>query len=208
METTELRLCLRPPIPEIEDAARMLDAAVSAHSEGKRDVAEELLRLANNKNVWEWTDSIWGKMSPYVQYRPIPNAPPTLLKEQRVKERKPASDVKRLIHIRDGYYCRFCCIPVIRSEIRENFCDTYPEAVPWGCTNVSQHAAFQAMSAQYDHVLPHARGGNNDIDNIILTCAPCNYGRMSYTLEEVGLLDPRDREPRRGTWEGLERFRP
>jgi 5-methylcytosine-specific restriction endonuclease McrA len=67
--------------------------------------------------------------------------------------------------------------------MREKFCDTYPEAVPWGRTNVSQHAAFQAMSAQYDHVLPHTRGGNNDIDNIILICAPCNYGRMSYTLE-------------------------
>ncbi|MCG8042457.1 MAG: hypothetical protein JAZ17_03525 [Candidatus Thiodiazotropha endolucinida] len=34
--------CFRDPIPEIFDAARYLDAAVSAHFAGKTDLAEEL----------------------------------------------------------------------------------------------------------------------------------------------------------------------
>jgi hypothetical protein len=29
---------------------------------------------------------------------------------------------------------------------------------------------------------------------------------MAYTLEEVGLLDPRDRQPIRSAWDGLERL--
>ena len=62
------------------------------------------------------------------------------------------------------------------------------------------------MWAQYDHLLPHSKGGNNDVNNIVVTCAPCNFGRMSYTLEEVGLIDPRTREPIRSAWDGLERF--
>ncbi len=206
-ETCELRYCLRLPIPEIADVAHLLDDAVTAHLQGQRDITEEFFRLANNNSVWEWTDSIWGKNSPYVQYRQIPTAPPTLTKEQRVKIRMPTTAEKARIHARDGYQCRFCGIPVIRKEIRQKIATAYPGAVPWGNTNATQHAAFQCMWAQYDHILPHARGGNNDFDNIILTCSACNFGRMSYTLEEVGLLDPRQREPYRSSWDGLERFR-
>ena len=64
-----------------------------------------------------------------------------------------------------------------------------------------------AMWAQYDHILPYARGGTSNLDNIVVACAPCNFGRMNYTLEEVGLTDPRLREPVRSTWGGLENFR-
>jgi HNH endonuclease len=161
-----------------------------------------------SKAVWEWTDSVWGKQSPHVRFRPIPNAPSVIPKAERFKVRDFTREEKRQIHGRDGYYCRFCHIPVIRSEIRTKIRIAYPAVVPWGLTNDLQHAAFQAMWAQYDHVIPHSRGGDNSLENIVLTCSACNYGRMSYTLDEVGLLDPRDLEPRRGTWDGLERFRP
>lgn len=201
------RVCLRQPIPEIVDAARYLDAAVSAHHAGRPDLAEELIRLADMPIIREWTDSIWGKNSPYVQYRQVPDSLRTLSKEQRVKVRMPTAAEKLLLHLRDGYHCRFCGIPVIRREVRERIQKAYPLALSWGKQNTEQHAAFQAMWVQYDHVVPHARGGNNSLDNVVITCAPCNYGRMSYTLEEVGLIDPRTREPFRSMWEGLERFR-
>ena len=83
----------------------------------------------------------------------------------------------------------------------------YPEALTWGSKNIDQHAAFQAMWLQYDHLLPHARGGDNNLDNIVITCAPCNFGRMNWTLDEVGLIDPRTRQPARSVWTGLEEFR-
>lgn len=34
-----------------------------------------------------------------------------------------------------------------------------------------------------------------------------NYARMDFTLDELGLRDPRDRERVRSSWDGLERFR-
>jgi hypothetical protein len=45
------------------------------------------------------------------------------------------------------------------------------------------------------------------LENIVITCGPCNFGRVHYSLEEVGLIDPRTREPVRSKWDGLERFR-
>jgi hypothetical protein len=120
--------------------------------------------------------------------------------------RMPSADLKRRLHQRDGYHCRFCGIPVIRKEVRQRFVLSYPLLPIWGNTIAQQHAAFQAMWAQYDHIVPHARGGTNDIDNMVITCAPCNYGRMSYTLDEVNLVDPRSRDLFQSMWDGLERF--
>lgn len=82
----------------------------------------------------------------------------------------------------------------------------YPESLPWGGTNPEQHAAFQCMWLQFDHILPHARGGDNSVNNVVVTCAPCNYGRSSKVLCEVGLIDPRGLPVHTTSWDGLERF--
>jgi CRISPR/Cas system Type II protein with McrA/HNH and RuvC-like nuclease domain len=63
------------------------------------------------------------------------------------------------------------------------------------------------MWLQHDHVLPHARGGDNSFENLVITCAACNYARMDFTPDELGLIDPRGRSPVRSNWVGLERFR-
>lgn len=206
-EQLAARQCLREPIPEIADAARFLDAAVSAHTQGRTELTEELIQLADMPAIREWTDSIWGKNSPHLKYRGVPNANSEISNGPQGKARMPTSAEKRELLKRDGYHCRFCGIPLIRKEVRERIRKIYPRVLPWGKQNAGQHAAFQAMWLQYDHVLPHAKGGNNELENIVITCAPCNYGRMSYTLEEVGLTDPRTRDPVRSTWDGLERFR-
>ena len=154
----------------------------------------------------EWTESLWGKASPYVRYRSVVDAPPVLEGAHQESLRMPLSAEQQLLHLRDGYHCRFCGIPVVRKKVRDRLRELYPTVLERGRTNRTQHAAFQAMWAQYDHVLPYARGGTSDLDNLIVTCAPCNFGRMNYLLEEVGLADPRTREPIRSAWDGLERL--
>jgi hypothetical protein len=205
-KSSGIRHCLREPIVEIQEASKYLDAAVSAHLAKRPDVATELLRMADLPVIREWTESIWGSKSPYLNYRVVDNSPTTLPRGLRVEVRMPTSAEKFALHQRDGYHCRFCGIPVIRSDIRKMVASLYPEAVPWGRKNSEQHAAFQAMWAQYDHVLPHAKGGTNDLSNVVITCAPCNFGRMEFTLEEVGLIDPRSRSPKTTQWDGLERL--
>jgi 5-methylcytosine-specific restriction endonuclease McrA len=201
-----LRYCLREPIPEIEIAAGRLNDAVSAHLLGKRAIADDLLRQANDKIVWDWLDSVWGKETEYNRPRRKLDHIPALRKEERSVPRDATRETKRLIHQRDGYYCRFCKIPVIRGELRSAIKKEYPDAVPWEGTNATQHAAFQCMWAQYDHILPHARGGQSNFDNVYLTCAACNYGRGNYLLEEFDIVHPSLHAPRQGDWDGLERF--
>ena len=198
------RSCFRGPIPEIAVAARYLDEAVSAHIAGNSGLAEQRIQQADMPEIREWVESIWGR-SIYVQPRKVEGAPPKLPKDQR-DPRMPTSAQKKQLLLRDGFHCRFCGIPVMRYDIRRRLKELYPRVLMWGKTNIEQHPAFQAMWVQYDHILPHSRGGTSDTENLIITCAPCNYGRMERTLEEVGLADPRTHEPVRSSWNGLERL--
>jgi 5-methylcytosine-specific restriction endonuclease McrA len=203
-DCSALRQSLSEPIAQLKDAARYLDTAVSAHLQQKPAIAEELFRLADMPEIRRWTKLIWANSEIHVRAR---SSEPTLAKELRAKERMPTQAEKSQVHQRDGYHCRFCGMPVVRSKTRKLIHQAYPQAVIWGDKEAQQHAAFQAMWAQYDHVVPHSRGGTNDLENLVLTCAPCNFGRAGYTLQEVAVTDPRSRLPVQSQWDGLERFR-
>lgn len=204
-----LKDCLLNPIDEIQTAAHLLQSAVAFHINSKTDLAASCIKEADMPAITDWTEALWGGFNPNIHHlREIPNTPPLLPKDQRIKMRMPSKDEKRLIIQRDGYNCRFCKIPVISPDIRKAMHKLYPDSARWGPKNADQHAAFQAMWLQFDHVLPHSRGGTNDLENIVITCAPCNFSRMQWTLEELGLKDPRkDKAFRKTTWDGLERFR-
>ena len=199
-----LRACFRDAIPEIAEAAALLDAAVTAHLLGDAAQAEALIRRADMPPVAAWVESILGKNSPYVVIQS--SGTPSLASGYRVAARMPNAQERCQLHARDGFHCRFCGIPVIRAEVRERIQRDYPQALRWGKRNVERHAAFFALWAQYDHLLPHAHGGGNELSNIVVTCAACNYGRGGFTLAEVGLAHPLERPPVRSAWDGLERF--
>lgn len=185
----------------------MLDAAVDAHLAGKKIVADELIEQADIHVITEWTEALWGGFNPEVhRTREVDNDSPILPKEERVDARMPSADEKRMLLERDGRLCRFCGISVIDPNVREAIRKAYPKALRWGSKNSEQHSAFQCMWLQYDHVLPHSHEGDNSMENIVITCAPCNFGRMDYSLEEVGLVDPREFPVPDSSWDGLERF--
>lgn len=212
LEFLSPRRCLRPPIPEIFFAAHLLDRAVGAHLEGDLSAAGRFIRDANMPEVRAWTESLWGSrrqntdQEKYHRFRPVSRASPLQARKDRVPLRMPSRNEEAKIIGRCGRHCLFCGIPLIREQIRNAIRKVYPDHLPWGTTNPGQHAAFQCMWLQFDHVTPHSRGGDNSIANVIVTCAPCNYGRGHRTLEELGLIDPRQLPVHKTSWDGLERF--
>ena len=152
-----LRTCLRDPIPEIAEAARLLNEAASAHLAEKRALADELIRRANMPAIKEWTESLWGKkVVPFSRPLKIENAPRSVPKAERIYARMPGKAGLTALIQRDGLHCRFCGIPVIRAEVRTLIQRAYPEALPWAPGNANQHAGFQALWLTYDHLLPHS----------------------------------------------------
>ena len=205
------RRCMREPLTALFKAAALLDRATDEHLRGDRIQAERLLAEADRPVVRAWTEMLWGSAAAnpeqwrYRRVRTVTGSPPYLSKADRVPVRMPSAIERAAVIERYGRHCVFCGIPLIRAEVRSFFKRTYPDAVPWGPTNGSQHAAFQALWMQFDHLVPHCRGGDNQVDNVVVTCAGCNFGRMSNTIEELGLLDPRLRPRQKSDWDGLER---
>jgi len=206
------RRCMRDPIDEIFAASRLLDQAADAHLAGNFSNAAALIRAADLPAVRAWTESLWGskKATPdqhlYHRYRKLENTPVVLSKSARIQIRMPSAPEQVQITERYGRHCVFCGIPLIRKQVRVFLKSKYPDDLSWGRTNLTQHSAFQCMWFQFDHILPHSRGGNNDIENVVPACAPCNFGRMQWTLEEVGLIDPRTIKLTESSWDGLERL--
>ncbi|MEQ8354644.1 MAG: HNH endonuclease [Kiloniellaceae bacterium] len=195
------------PIPEDIEAERLLDADVDAHPAGDRTAASELIRKADIEAITPWRHSIMGNADPtLIRLRVVEDAPPSLPKDARPKPRMPSAAEKRAIAERDSWHCRFCGMPVIDERVRRAIRKVHPDALRWGKRNAERHAPFLCLWLQYDHVLPHSRGGGSSVENMVVTCAPCNYGRGECTLEEVGLIDPRTVPTERSSWDGLERF--
>ena len=183
----EARRCLREPIPEIAEARALLDHAANAHLSGDRIAAHSLIRAADLPAVRAWTESIWGKHNnDILRERLSPTHLPTECRgSPKASHAYRCSPSKT--RERDGYHCRFCEIAVIDKSIRTLLSAAYPEALAWGRRNADQHAAFQCMWLQYDHLMPNGRGGDSSLDNVVVTCAPCNFGRMERTLAEAGV---------------------
>lgn len=208
-----LRRSLCVPVPAIFQCARLLLEAVERHCAGDILGAAACLEEANDKEVWAYTDAAWGKgAAARYAFRKVADSPPRLSVEDRPRPRMPDAATRKAVIARDGYHCRFCGVPVIDPGLRRMFTLAYPEAVAWGSTNGSQHAAFQCMWLQFDHLLPNSRGGNSLVGNVVITCAPCNFGRMEATLEEAYLINPLMLDlpivwDLHAAWDGLERFR-
>ena len=198
-----MRRCFLQPPAQVWTAAELLMDAVRRHNLGDQAVADGLFREANCSEIGAWFARVVGRDEPSIHgQRPTVLNPPSLPVIERKKPRMPSSATKRELLARDGFHCRFCEMPVIPKNTIRAIAQMYPEAARWTDMAAEQHRFFQAANLQYDHIVPHARGGESSAENMVITCAVCNYGRGSFTLEETCIVDPRPLPIRQSTWDG------
>lgn len=206
-----LRRSIKEPIPAIFQAWDLLSSAADALLRGERLTAEALFGKANMPEVWHWTNPAQGPSPLQIRlnvrvWKPDGDTHP-IPKLERDLQRHPTPKVKAAVLSRDGYRCRYCGIPVIEASTRKIACRIFPNAIPWiDGDEARQHAAFQCFWFQYDHVVPYSHGGSSSEENIVVTCALCNYGKDQYTLRQLGISDPRLRAPEPNSWDGLKRL--
>lgn len=134
---------------------------------------------------------------------PDPYKPKPIPVEQRDPGKVPGYIEKKVI-ARDGYFCRYCNVPVIHPKAQAVLRKAYPFEYRWGdvrgvakCSprNNEKHVVFQALDLDIEHIVPRSNGGRNTLENLIVSCAPCNNGKQSYTLAQLRLSHPCEREP-------------
>jgi hypothetical protein len=183
--------------------------AARLHNASEMKGAAECFRAANLDVIGAWFGKVVGPYDESIHGpKPVTLNPPKLTVAERKRPRMLSAADKRELVARDGYHCRFCEMPVLPKETIKAIALSYPADARWTDVAAEQHVFFQAANLQYDHIVPHSRGGESSIGNMVVTCAVCNYGRMSNTLEESLLLDPRDFPVRRSNWDGLQSFIP
>lgn len=207
MSAIDAALLSLQPVPEVREAADLLTRAVAAHQRGDTNDTASLILAADFENIGVWFRTIVGPYQPAIHgERPKTLNPPVLPVGQRKPPRMPTAETRKIVLARDDYHCRFCDSPVVPKEVILAMSKVYPAEARWSGVASEQHRFFQAMTLQYDHVLPHSRGGDSGADNIVITCAACNYGRISWTVEEAGLFDPRECPVVVSPWRGLTEF--
>jgi 5-methylcytosine-specific restriction endonuclease McrA len=183
-----------------DEIAKFADAARLA-ARGERERARDVLRALREREVNRWYDE-HGQNACYTRVRRVQH-PPIPSVHGRRRPRTPDL-VRRRVYDRDAYHCRYCGLPTIATEARQAFQDAVgPDVLFWGNENTTQHGIALAARTEYDHVIPIRVGGANDETNLVTACACCNYGKYKYTLEELGLDDPRNRPPVVAPWDGL-----
>ena len=106
---------------------------------------------------------------------------------------------------RDNFHCRYCGTPVIpKSVFRRTQELLGQDFLPLGRTNATRSGFYLMFAATLDHVTPWSLGGKTDLNNLVTSCWSCNYGKMNYTIEQLGLNNPFTREPNpNSSWKGL-----
>jgi len=201
---TAVRQSLREPIPELELAAKLLDAAVDALISGHTDLARQLVGAANLPEIRKYAVSIVGKMSPEI-HRSV-KRPTPLPYSERDATRMPPQREQEIVFARDGWRCRFCGVKVISRAARSILTKLFPVEAPWPTAEFERHSALYALASSLDHIQPHGRGGRNEAANFVTACYCCQFGRGEWTLDEVEVDDPTKRAPIIDSWDGLSRI--
>ncbi len=186
-------------------AASLLDRAADAILADDIASAINLIADANMPDVWTYARCVMGKYDDDI-HRYLHNGVVKETLTTRGTARMPDSALTLAVYRRDGFRCRYCEMPVVLSAARRAMIRIAPNVLLWPPKDDQKHAAFYALTAVVDHLVPHARGGTNNPENLVTSCQSCNYGKGNYLIEELQLLDPRDRAPIVDEWDGLLRL--
>lgn len=199
-----MRKSLLDPIPELELAAKLLDAAGDALLTDRRALAAELVRRADIPAILDYASKIVGVLSMEVHRRT--RRPKCLPKAQRDPTRMPRRSEENAIFARDGWRCRFCGVKVVCKRARAVLAKQLSISAHWTSLKLQRHSALYAMASSVDHIVPHGRGGSNVPSNFVTACYCCQFGRGEWTLGEMELEHPLSREPVVDGWDGLTRI--
>lgn len=200
-ESWDKRSPLRPP-SWFDDQLSIFTKAAQLAAEGDRRGAIELIKTIRSDEMRLWFDE-HGQMSGLHRKRHFKISPPTFAPEDFDTLRQPTK-YEREVFERDCYTCRYCDLRILSKHVLVAFERAVgTEVFRTVGSNAQQHGVVHAFKIVADHVVPFKRGGRTHPDNLVSACPACNYGKDAYTVEQMGIEDPRERSPISSDWDGL-----
>lgn len=177
--------------------------AVEAFIAGNKNLCLEIIGQIRTAEITEWYIE-HGQMSGRHRKLQLNIPPPeTIDIDLRDAVRSPAKLQKQVFE-RDSYHCRYCGGKLISQEFLKTFIKRLNSPLfSRGETNLNTHGIIHLTWPVADHVIPWNKGGRTSLDNLVSSCAPCNYGKDGYTIEQLGLIDPLTRPAKISDWDGF-----
>ncbi len=194
------------PLPKpkwMEKEVDLYVRAIEAFTSGNKPQCLEIISQINTNEITNWYVE-HGQMSGRHRKIQLNISPPaTIDLSLRDPVRSPAKLQKEVFE-RDSYHCRYCGGKLISQEFLRAFIKSLNSPLfARGETNLSTHGIIHITWPVADHVLPWNKGGRTNLENLVSACAPCNYGKDGYTIEQLGLNDPFNRPAKNSEWDGL-----
>jgi 5-methylcytosine-specific restriction endonuclease McrA len=198
------------PTPDFfELAVDKFSQSVAALIDGAKAEALVALEETNHRAVGEFFIE-HGQQSAYyrVQNRNEVDAINRLAKAENDSPRLVPSTEKKVFE-RDCFRCRYCGLRIIAKEVFAEYSRIVgSENFSIERENSKRNGLTLGLRGVADHVEPYASGGETSLENLVTSCYSCNFGKAGYTLEQLGIKDPRLRPPVQDDWRGLTEFLP
>ena len=194
--------CIELP-KEAFEAVEEFKKAVNHFVEGNRELTITHINNICNEKLTYWFiehGQMSGRHRKIVIQLDRPSAIPF---ESRDPVRSP-SKLQNQVFERDGYICRYCGIQLVSQVFLKKFIKVLDyHKFRKGNTNLEQHAVIHFLWPVADNVIPWNLGGRTSLDNLVSSCATCNYGKDGYTLEEIQITNPFHRAVITSEWKGF-----
>lgn len=200
------RECLLRPPAWIGTCIDTFIEAMDCLIKGNRNGCLELLKKIQER---EKAFTNWyiehGQISGNHRARILKHSRPAAISTALDPVRNASKKLEVEILKRDHYHCRYCGCRLIDRKVLQAFVDTLASPLlTRGSTNLEKHGVILASWPYIDHVVPHSLGGRTDAGNLVSSCYSCNFGKDGYSCEQVGISNPRSRDPLNDGWDGLQ----
>lgn len=199
------RTTLRRPVWMSDQIELFIEAVEQFFQNNIKQAQEIVLNLKNHEITYWYIEH--GQMSGMHRKNILNTPEPSPLSpEERDPLRSPRKYQNKVFQ-RDHYRCRYCGEKVISQNFLKLFSKVLNiNSFKRGGSNLSTHGIFHLTWPVADHVFPWVKGGKTDLDNLVTSCAPCNYGKTGYTIDQIGIDDPIDYPPLESEWDGFEKY--
>lgn len=185
------------------DQIDLFESAVTDFISGKKESCLTKLKQIKNDEITQWFIE-HGQMSG--RHRKLNlNVKPTLTIDKSLRDpiRSPQK-LQNAVFQRDGYRCRYCGNKLLSQDFIRLFIKKLDAPLfQRGQTNLTTHGIIHIAWPVADHVIPWNKGGRTNFENLVSSCATCNYGKDGYTIEQLGIQNPFNRHPILDKWQGL-----
>lgn len=181
----------------------IFESAVDDFIRGNTNSCLNKLKQIRSEELTHWFIE-HGQMSGRHRKIGLKAIPPQKISEEIRDRRRSPSKFQNEVFKRDGYRCRYCCNKLISQDFIRLFIKKLNSPLfQRGGTNLTNHGIIHIAWPVADHVIPWEQGGRTDPSNLVSACATCNYGKDRFTLEQLGIQNPFNRQPIIDDWNGL-----